>query len=673
VVHNISHTRAAIYTIFLCLGLLLYSSISLSEPEISSIELDDYLNGKASPIASNGPVFINSGLEWDIDPRLIIAIAGAESTFGKDICGAFNAWNWFWCHSRGTCGDNRCSNSPFDSWEQGIQTVSKYMRLSYLNKGYNTIPLIGSQYCASNCEHWEPNVTRFYKDELGGDISDLGFSTAEPPPTPGTFCVSTSMELAEALLTSENDGENNVIRLVQGIYKGNFVYNSREMHDLTLEGGYTAGCGSRVVDPSTTIFDGIVSGTVLNISSRQTINITVDNTTLQNGANGGISLCCNFSMITLTNNIIQENTSNNGVQGGGISICCDAVSITLNNNSISNNLTSDQGGGVFVCCNFETMSLDNNTVNNNTTNGQGGGIFVCCEANTLFLSNNTFSGNTTAGQGGGVNICCVFENIALNNNTISNNTTTDQGGGIFVCCDTVQVMINNNSISNNLTSDEGGGVFVCCGPITQVIFLSNTISHNMAGVGGSDEGGGIYVSGASATIINNVIYSNTATNQGGGVSVSDVTTTIMVNNTVQGNTSSNVGGGVFASLATGERIDIYNNIVWDNQAVQGADLYLNNDDDTDSVPATVNIFNNDFDQSAGGTFIQIPFLIDPSNLNNVDPLFVDASNDNYHLQVGSQVIDIGNNNAPNIPPTDRDGNPRIINGVVDMGAYEFTP
>jgi hypothetical protein len=43
---------------------------------------------------------------------------------------------------------------------------------------------------------------------------------------------------------------------------------------------------------------------------------------------------------------------------------------------------------------------------------------------------------------------------------------------------------------------------------------------------------------------------------------------------------------------------------------------------------------------------------------------------NYHLSAASPALDIGDNSAPNIPPMDLDGGPRILNGTVDMGAYE---
>lgn len=59
-----------------------------------------------------------------------------------------------------------------------------------------------------------------------------------------------------------------------------------------------------------------------------------------------------------------------------------------------------------------------------------------------------------------------------------------------------------------------------------------------------------------------------------------------------------------------------------------------------------------------------------SGIGNIDedPLFMDAY-DNLRLLAGSPCIDAGDNSAVPVV-TDLDGNPRIVNGIVDMGAYE---
>jgi uncharacterized repeat protein (TIGR01451 family) len=104
---------------------------------------------------------------------------------------------------------------------------------------------------------------------------------------------------------------------------------------------------------------------------------------------------------------------------------------------------------------------------------------------------------------------------------------------------------------------------------------------------------------------------------------------------------------------------------------EGADLFVENDGNGNLVRSPVKLFNNDFDQSPQGIFITLPFLIDPSNLDNQDPLFVDPSAGDYHVQTDSAVIDQGDNEAPGLPLTDKDGNPRVVHGVVDLGAFEF--
>lgn len=160
-------------------GLILVAGSASPEPIVEPAQLDKRLAG--TPLAGLGAYFLSEGSRFQIDPRLVVAIAGAESSFGGRICTPFNAWNWFW---EGPCRPRRpdgSTPSPFRDWERGIEVVSKFLKKSYVLKGYTTIPQIGSKYCAEGCKDWEPNVTEFYS-KLGGDLSDLTYAHVVPPP-----------------------------------------------------------------------------------------------------------------------------------------------------------------------------------------------------------------------------------------------------------------------------------------------------------------------------------------------------------------------------------------------------------------------------------------------------------------------------------------------------------
>src|SRR5258708_28460522 len=61
-------------------------------------QVHEYLTRKKSDLAASSDAFVAEGRAWNVDPRLIITIAGAETTFAKHLCANNNVWNWF--HNR---------------------------------------------------------------------------------------------------------------------------------------------------------------------------------------------------------------------------------------------------------------------------------------------------------------------------------------------------------------------------------------------------------------------------------------------------------------------------------------------------------------------------------------------------------------------------------------------
>jgi len=163
--------RFSLATFFLFVFSFLVLEVTLllnASPHITAEAIDNYLSGEGSPLAGLGQVLVEKGRQYNVDPRLVVAIACHETTFGTRLCAPYNAWNWF--HG------GECPKSPFDSWEQGIDIVTEALGRFYFEEmGRRTIPDIGAKYCAVGCEHWIPEVTWFYYDELKGNLADLTF------------------------------------------------------------------------------------------------------------------------------------------------------------------------------------------------------------------------------------------------------------------------------------------------------------------------------------------------------------------------------------------------------------------------------------------------------------------------------------------------------------------
>lgn len=106
--------------------------------------------------------------------------------------------------------------------------------------------------------------------------------------------------------------------------------------------------------------------------------------------------------------------------------------------------------------------------------------------------------------------------------------------------------------------------------------------------------------------------------------------------------------------------------------VAARDLSIYNDVNYDLIPDPIQLYGNIFDQTKDtGYWTTLPITIDPSNLNKVDPLFVDPAHGDFRLQAGSPMIDAGYPNTLDLSLTDIAGGLRVVGGVVDIGAYEY--
>ena len=113
------------------------------------IILRKYLESHNSPLTDSAEHFVAFADKYQLDWRMVAAISGVESTFGKRIPkNSYNAYGW-------ANGDYY-----FESWEDSIEVVSKTLREKYYNRGATTINLIARRY-APPSSSWAWKVTYF--------------------------------------------------------------------------------------------------------------------------------------------------------------------------------------------------------------------------------------------------------------------------------------------------------------------------------------------------------------------------------------------------------------------------------------------------------------------------------------------------------------------------------
>ena len=139
---------------------------------------------------------------------------------------------------------------------------------------------------------------------------------------------------------------------------------------------------------------------------------------------------------------------------------------------------------------------------------------------------------------------------------------------------------------------------------------------------------------SGGTLVNCVLRNNNGYGYGGGV----YWTTTLINCTLVGNNAQYGGGGYSCTF--------YNCIIYYNTAITCPNTY--------------------------GSSFSYCCTPDTGGVGNITtaPIFVNLAGGDLHLQAGSGGIDAGTNGYA-VSLTDFDGNLRIANGTVDMGAYEF--
>jgi hypothetical protein len=258
---------------------------------------------------------------------------------------------------------------------------------------------------------------------------------------PTEWCVSSATELQAALTAAETNSLDDVIKLVQGTYYGNFVFESSEGHSITLKGGYNGGCVGRLLEPANTILDATSLASVLHLYNTNGGDVFVEGCTVRHGEGtsygAGMDILSYLSsgpsgMVTITNNIIAENEAE---WGGGLYVTCGSDSgtagdVIVTNNFIAGNKASQCGGAVTIesysSGTAGMVTFTNNTVTANDAESDGGVWFMLLpleSSGTINCYNNVIWGNTA-------NTSSADINLYIGTNTANgyNNNYSDMPG-----------------------------------------------------------------------------------------------------------------------------------------------------------------------------------------------------------------------------------------------------
>ena len=244
--------------------------------------------------------------------------------------------------------------------------------------------------------------------------------------------------------------------------------------------------------------------------------------------------------------------------------------------------------------------------------------------NNVVLEGLTLTGGNVTSNGGAIE---VAENLTLRRSIIRGNQASNGGGISVTSTGNVQITIENSTISGNTATSDGGGV-----------------SLSFTGV-----------NTGTVQMVSSTISGNTASGRGGGISaVGNLIGTLRIDDSTIALNNAYFGGGLRTNgLATTE---LTSSIVATNTASTRPDV-------SGTINANFNLIGN----TMGAT------LIGANNITGLNPLLAPLADNGgptptHALLPGSPAINMGSSNESN----DQRGAPFLRNdgGGVDIGAYE---
>jgi hypothetical protein len=308
---------------------------------------------------------------------------------------------------------------------------------------------------------------------------------------------------------------------------------------------------------------------------------------------------------------------------------------------------------------------------NQASNYSGGGIY--CNNSSPTIQQNIITANTAA-VGGGIEVFggspYVWGNRIVNN-IQDPNIDGGWGGGISLengsSADVIGNEVSGNLWNGGLNGGGGQGGGIALNSAGSPLLENNEVFFNASDFG---PGGGIWIIDTSASIIQNLLFDNTA-QIGGGVYVYLSSTSykaVFVNNTFAKNVGNAVGfpgdGSAVYAVGYDDNLQFFNNIF---ASSAGSESFFCGP--AGALPTLT--ANDGFSSSGNGFGGDCAGLAGTHGNISANPHFLEPDRNNYQLKSTSPAINAGDVSAPDLPTKDLRGKPRIVDGGLDMGAYEL--
>ncbi len=413
---------------------------------------------------------------------------------------------------------------------------------------------------------------------LGGCIADL-------PTSPDATLARNIVAMSVATVSNTNDaGPGSLRQAIADASPGDVI-------DVTATGTITL-ASSLLIDKNLTV-NGPASGTLVlsgaankrvmqaGVFGAPTITVSLNNLTIADGGSATVLAdrvaigagILNHATLTVTNvnfsnNHVIQKDNDPGTGDGGAIVNYGALTVTsstFTGNTAKTALDGSEGGRGGAIANLGTLIVNNSTFHDNESNE--GGAIAAINVYSTTIAGSTFTDNTVAGRGGAISVA-DGSSIALTTSSISGGSASSGGGihngGVAVV---TRTLFNGNTGGGGIANDGSGTLTVANSTFTangstntlggaisnaagRILLYNNTLAGNVA-----FQGGGVYTYGngfgAGNQLVNNIVVSNSATNEGpdihGDIGTGQVTTNNLLTSTAGG---SNITHGVNGNIVS---------------------------------------------------------------------------------------------------------------------------